>query len=334
MARPGAPARGLLCAAQHAHGGPTSWGWRRCSWSSSAARGWRSCSTGPTRCRRRRFPTPTPGCSTHGSWRSFSQAATWALVFSTTNPSFVPFEMMACRCAVVDLASERVVGLLEDGVNCRLAEPTPEAVAATVLDLLWNKEQRAAIVETAYQQVKDMSWQHSARQIEAVLLRHTPVRTARGVSRRRAATTSTCWPGRSTNCWTRGTTIRPWSTPCAARSTARWRRRRMLVQHVQEVEQRLSAAAGRCARCTGAGGAAADHGQAAGQHAGLAAGQRTAEQACRWTRSRSASRFAPTARTCAASSCALRRGRPYTPDRSESRYTKATNTGSWSQASC
>ncbi len=96
------------------------------------------------------------------------------LVFSTTNPSFVPFEMMACRCAVVDLASERVEGLLEDGVNCRLAEPTPEAVAATVLDLLWNKEQRAAIVETAYQQVKGMSWQHSARQIEAVLLRHTP----------------------------------------------------------------------------------------------------------------------------------------------------------------
>jgi glycosyltransferase involved in cell wall biosynthesis len=96
------------------------------------------------------------------------------LVFSTTNPSFVPFEMMACRCAVVDLASERVVGLLEDGTNCRLAEPTPESVAATVLDLVWNKELRAAIVDTAYQQVKDMSWQHSARQIEAVLLQHTP----------------------------------------------------------------------------------------------------------------------------------------------------------------
>lgn len=96
------------------------------------------------------------------------------LVFSTTNPSFVPFEMMACRCAVVDLASERVAGLLEDGVNCRLAEPTPEAVAAAVLELIWNGEQRTAILETAYERVKDKSWQHSARQIEAVLLEHTP----------------------------------------------------------------------------------------------------------------------------------------------------------------
>lgn len=96
------------------------------------------------------------------------------VVFSTTNPSFVPFEMMACRCAVVDLASERVEGLLEDGVNCRLADPTPESIADTVLDLVWNKEQRAAIVETAYQQVRSLSWRHSARQIEAVLLRNAP----------------------------------------------------------------------------------------------------------------------------------------------------------------
>ena len=96
------------------------------------------------------------------------------LVFSTTNPSFVPFEMMACRCAVVDIRSERVAGLLEDGVNCRLADPTPQAIADTVLDFLWDRSKRAAVVERAYAQVKTMSWRHSARQIEAVLLRHAP----------------------------------------------------------------------------------------------------------------------------------------------------------------
>jgi glycosyltransferase involved in cell wall biosynthesis len=101
------------------------------------------------------------------------------LVFSTTNPSFVPLEMMACRCAVVDLASERVAGLLEDGVNCRLAEPTPEAIANTLLDLVWDREQRAALVERAYQQVKGMSWRRSARQLEAALLRHAPAREQR-----------------------------------------------------------------------------------------------------------------------------------------------------------
>lgn len=96
------------------------------------------------------------------------------LVFSTTNPSFVPLEMMACRCAVVDLASERVVGLLEDGVNCRLAQPTPESIADTVLDLLWDRERRAAIVETAFQQVEKMSWRRSAHQLEAAMLRNAP----------------------------------------------------------------------------------------------------------------------------------------------------------------
>ncbi len=96
------------------------------------------------------------------------------LVLSTTNPSLVPLEMMACRCAVVDLASSRAAGLLEDGVNCRLATPTPTVIADALLDLVWDQERRSAIVETAYRQVKDMSWEHSVRQIEAVLLRHTP----------------------------------------------------------------------------------------------------------------------------------------------------------------
>ncbi len=162
------------------------------------------------------------------------------LVFSTTNPSFVPFEMMACRCAVVDLASERVEGLLADGTNCRLAEPTPEAVAATVLDLLWNKEQRAAIVETAYQQVKDMSWQHSARQIEAVLLRHTPVE-------QRVAYRETSGDDIDMLAWqihqlldAGGDNV---ALVDALRSTLyrTLAEKAMLMQHVQEVEQRLSA---------------------------------------------------------------------------------------------
>ena len=101
------------------------------------------------------------------------------LVFSTTDPSFVPFEMMACRCAVVDIRSERVAGLLEDGVNCRLAEPTPDSIATTVLDFLWHKDQRAAIVERSYAQVKQMSWRRSPRQIEEILLRHAPPPTER-----------------------------------------------------------------------------------------------------------------------------------------------------------
>ena len=79
------------------------------------------------RCRRRRFPYTNAGLLNPWELATLFASCDVGLVFSTTNPSFVPFEMMACRCAVVDLASERVEGLLEDGVNCRLAEPTPEA---------------------------------------------------------------------------------------------------------------------------------------------------------------------------------------------------------------
>lgn len=106
------------------------------------------------------------------------------LVLSLTNPSFVPFEMMACRCAVVDIQSERVEGLLEHGQNAMLAEPTPEKIAEAVLQLLWDKPLRQAIVERAYQQTRQMAWSQSARQIETVLLRHAPPPDARYARRR------------------------------------------------------------------------------------------------------------------------------------------------------
>jgi glycosyltransferase involved in cell wall biosynthesis len=96
------------------------------------------------------------------------------LVLSLTNPSFVPFEMMACKCAVVDIHSERVEGLLAHGHNALLAEPTPEGVADAILTLLWDKDLRAKITEQAYAQVKSKSWRSSAHQLERVLVQHAP----------------------------------------------------------------------------------------------------------------------------------------------------------------
>jgi glycosyltransferase involved in cell wall biosynthesis len=163
------------------------------------------------------------------------------VVFSTTNPSFVPFELMACRCAVVDLASERVAGLLEDGVNCRLAAPTPQAVAAAVLDLLWGSEARAAIVETAYRQVKASSWQQSARQIEAVMLAHTP--PAQRVAAQMAAGDDV-----DVLAWQIHQLLDTGADSAAlvdALRTTLYRtlaEKAALVQHVQAVEQRLAAA--------------------------------------------------------------------------------------------
>jgi len=85
---------------------------------------------------------------------------------------------------VVDIQSERVAGLLEHGQNAMLAEPTPEKIAEAVLQLLWDKPLRQAIVERAYQQTRQLAWNQSARQIEAVLLRHAPPPDARYAKRR------------------------------------------------------------------------------------------------------------------------------------------------------
>lgn len=106
------------------------------------------------------------------------------LVLSLTNPSFVPFEMMACGCAVVDIRSERLEGLLEHGVNALLAEPTPSALADAVLSLLENQVLRQKIINHGLQRVNELSWRNSARQIEDVLLRHASAISNRTVTRR------------------------------------------------------------------------------------------------------------------------------------------------------
>ncbi len=94
------------------------------------------------------------------------------VVFSLSNPSFVPFEMMACRCAVVEIASERWQGVLTHGDDAWLAEPAPAAVADAIVRLLEDKGTRDRIAANAYQRTRKMDWRQSARQIEAVLLRH------------------------------------------------------------------------------------------------------------------------------------------------------------------
>jgi hypothetical protein len=91
--------------------------------------------------------------------------------------------MMACRCAVVDIRSERVAGVLENGRNALLADPTPEAIADALLQLLYDPALRNRIVDDAEHWVKPLTWEKSARQIEAVLLRDALPPTERRIMR-------------------------------------------------------------------------------------------------------------------------------------------------------
>ena len=117
------------------------------------------------------FPFVNRGKLTPGELAQLFSSCDVGVVFSLSNPSFVPLEMMACRCAVVEIASERWEGVLTHGADAWLVQPTAAAVAAGIVRLLDDRSLRDKIAENAYQRTRTMDWRHSARQVEAVLLR-------------------------------------------------------------------------------------------------------------------------------------------------------------------
>ena len=93
------------------------------------------------------------------------------MVFSFSNPSFVPLEMMACGCPVVEVASERWRGVLTHGREAWLVDPTPASIANGVVEVLTNRPLRERLAKNGVALTAKMSWRESARQIEQVLLR-------------------------------------------------------------------------------------------------------------------------------------------------------------------
>ena len=93
------------------------------------------------------------------------------VVFSLSNPSFIPLEMMACGCAVLEIASERWDGILTHNEDAWLVEPKTEAVVEGLRKLLTDEKLRADLVANGLALTRKMSWRNSARQIERILLR-------------------------------------------------------------------------------------------------------------------------------------------------------------------
>jgi glycosyltransferase involved in cell wall biosynthesis len=120
------------------------------------------------------FPYTNRGILNEQQLAELFSASDVGIVLSPTNCSLVPPEMMACRCAVVDLNRETVMGVSEHEVNALLAEPTPTAIADAVLRLLEDEHLRQRLVEAAYRQVQERSWEKSARRVEEILYQKLP----------------------------------------------------------------------------------------------------------------------------------------------------------------
>ncbi|GGB48506.1 hypothetical protein GCM10011316_20800 [Roseibium aquae] len=97
----------------------------------------------------------------------YRQAAV-GVVFSATNHSLVNKEMMACGLPVVDLDLETVRAIFPEGCMA-FAQPTPEGIADRLQSLLEQPQQRDALRTAGEAFVNDLSWEKSARIVEAAL---------------------------------------------------------------------------------------------------------------------------------------------------------------------
>ena len=91
------------------------------------------------------------------------------LVLSSTNPSRTPPEMMACGCPVVDLDLPQNHLLIEHGKTGLLAEVSPSAIANTIYQIARDNEFQMYLAKNAISYAKQLSWEHSARQVEQAL---------------------------------------------------------------------------------------------------------------------------------------------------------------------
>ncbi len=97
------------------------------------------------------------------------QSADIGLVFSATNYSIVPQEMMACRLPVMDLDVESTRAIYDpDAV--RLVSPDPREIADAIHGMLSDPDSRRAQAERAAAWVSQFSWSQSAGLVEAAFL--------------------------------------------------------------------------------------------------------------------------------------------------------------------
>lgn len=95
------------------------------------------------------------------------------LSFSLTNISWVPFEAMACGCAVVEAKVPSVELWMEGAAeDCVLVDPDPPTVADALIKLVRDPDVRARIAACGEKYVAKISasWEETCAQLERILL--------------------------------------------------------------------------------------------------------------------------------------------------------------------
>lgn len=98
----------------------------------------------------------------------------WAdigVVFSPTNYSLLPHEMMVCKLPVLELKGQTTEYVFKEGQNITLADSDPIAIADKLEWLINNSEERRKLADNAYEYVKQFSWEKSGKKVEEILKR-------------------------------------------------------------------------------------------------------------------------------------------------------------------
>jgi len=91
------------------------------------------------------------------------------IVFSATNYSLVPQEMMCCGLPVVELDGESTRAIFPSTV-VTFAEPEPKKIADAIYHLISDADYRGLQIEKANEWVSQFSWEKSADMIEEAIL--------------------------------------------------------------------------------------------------------------------------------------------------------------------
>jgi O-antigen biosynthesis protein len=91
------------------------------------------------------------------------------VVFSATNYSLIPLEMMACALPVVELDTESVRAVFTED-ELVMAQPTPPAIARSIAKLIDSSELRDRLSQNGLRTAGRYNWEQSARQVESAIL--------------------------------------------------------------------------------------------------------------------------------------------------------------------
>ncbi len=117
-----------------------------------------------------KFSWTNHGVLAAGELGDLYRACDVGMVFSATNYSLVPQEMMACRLAVLELDGDNTRTVYPDeGVV--LAEPHPRDIAEKLTFLLLDVAERQRIAAKGCKWATQFSWEETAREVSASICR-------------------------------------------------------------------------------------------------------------------------------------------------------------------